>query len=101
MRTQSTLAFHSLREEFVKEIQKKRENILKVDDLPIFMMFEKHNVQKCCSSDGCLRCVTENIDAVLRTLGCEFPTFFDLLSTPKFNFHKDFWRNEAVVKNLE
>ena len=43
MRTQSTLAFHSLREEFVKEIQKKRETILKVDDLPIFMMFEKHN----------------------------------------------------------
>ena len=41
MRTQSTLAFHSLREEFVKEIQKKRETILKVDDLP--MMFEKHN----------------------------------------------------------
>ena len=43
MRTQSTLAFHSLREEFAKEIQKKRETILKVDDLPIFMMFEKRN----------------------------------------------------------
>ena len=43
MRTQSTLAFHTLREEFVKEKQKKRETILKVDDLPIFMMFEKHN----------------------------------------------------------
>ena len=43
MRTQSTLAFHTLREEFVKEKQKKKETILKVDDLPIFMMFEKHN----------------------------------------------------------
>ena len=89
-------------EELVNENREIRKNIMKMDDLLIFIMLEKlwKTHRNVANSGGCLHRM-KKLHAVYLLTGRIF-NFFVLFLTFKFNFHnlKDFWRSAAVFKNL-